>query len=495
MLCIIFFWALLLFFVFGYDWFLNRSKQVESLLGHESAQDEDLVVNDDSLLEPAVLDWNKSKDASAFVDNIDVDVLDIKMLKNSVWSPSLDQLLPLYYKHRTPEVLSFIVDKAIQQYDFEFALQVLSNESVTEAIDTVGIETYIYLLFNEQKLDYGRIERIKEVLQILYNNELLSFDDLEFYKWLVTLSRWDTDNRYYFMEEIIESKNYASWYAESNQARISYEQYKDVPPYYLNWLLWALTYRKQYMRIAQKLWTDIVDNGHQYILAHQLVAYSSLLLKEHPQAQESLKWLISNDESHTQWYKYLYGISLFEDNELTQAVFQFQSIVDPDLVYQSHQYLFLIYKQLWDNSRLADLMSTVIKKWSLEQEVYITFFEELFRFDTESTEFYLDEMTDDIDTLMSMCYAEQEHHEICLYGKAGLYFQIGEYRKSYQYLSHVVSKVYNSRIFDRLARLSLLLWEETLAKKRYIRWMKVATEDTEVRNFRNKLQSIMNRNK
>ena len=478
-------WSILLFFVFFNDVWLKSSAQVQNILWHGIDQDRELWWID---VDPDTIEL----DIELEQDNVVIESFDINDLKRWLWNPSLDQLLPLYNRQKTPEVLRYIIQKAIDMYEFEFALQLLSEQTIDIALDVVWIDTYIYLMFNQDILDYGRINRIKEVLQTMFNSGYITQTQLDHYNWLVALSRWDVENRYYFLEQVWDDKNFISRKNDTQEMIQKYNSFQDVPEYYLKALLGSMVYSRQYLRVAQKIWSDIIYQGNGYILTHQLVWYSSLLLKDYSQSMESLRRLLENDSSSRARYTYLLGIALYEQEDYAQAVFHFQSLSESEYWLDWQKYLFLIYQQIWDRDRLARLMSSIIKRWNLTNQEYLTFFDELFWNNWAETQNYIDKMNDDIDQLMENCYTQVSEKQICMYGKAWLFYQLWQYDTAYTYLTSVVNSVYNARVFSHLGDISSRLWNEVLAKKRYVRALRLSDSDQLSLQIENTLRNIMN---
>ena len=488
-LIIIVVWSTLLFFVFNNDLKLNSSKNIENILNHWASDEQSILEN--WLIENNLPDELLENSPDSFWSNILLDSFDINDIEKWIGNPSLDQLLPLYKKQKNPEILRYIIQKAIDNYEFETALSLLAGETLDYSLKAVWIETYIFLMFNEARLDYSRINRIKEILAIMYDSWYITSTQLNHYNGLVALSRWDIDNWMFFLDEVGDDKEFISWNIETQESVKKSNSYKDVPDYYLESLLGSVVYRKQYVRISQKIALDIISDGNGYILPHQLSAYSSLILRDYTQSQESLQRLLENDVSQKELYNFLMWIVFYEQEEYAQAVFQFQTLWTSKYFIEGQKYLFLIYQKIEDKPRLIRLMQEIIVRWDISNEEYIWFFDELFRNDIENTEYYVRNMTSDIDTLMEMCYTKADYKQICMYWKAWLFYQLWQYENAYKYLSKVVDSVYNTRVFIHLAEISKAMWNEVLAKKRYVRALRVSDNNELSLSIRNSLWKIL----
>ena len=75
-------------------------------------------------------------------------------------------------------------------------------ESDEERVRLVGVDTYLFILFNALELHFKNIDRIKAALISLEQDEQLTSDQFALYSALVTLSRGDVDNYSFYMDQL-----------------------------------------------------------------------------------------------------------------------------------------------------------------------------------------------------------------------------------------------------------------------------------------------------
>ena len=403
----------------------------------------------------------------------------------------LNLLSALYEQTSNIELLPTLFQLSLDFRKFDQALDyLLVLQSQTTLSDQISMNQYLYALFNSAQLDFGQINRLKQIVDEYLEQNLITQADHTLYYSHITLIKNDLENYKLFMQQL-------RWTAYTNLAS-SYDaamkradSFVDTPDYYLQWLLGISVFNQWRYRIAQKIATSLKDKDRKYLLAYQLDAYASVMLWDRSQATAALDFLIKNDQPNQELYNYLLWLSFYYDEKHTDAILAFSQLKSQKYNADVLRYSLLSYGLLDDSSGAVNTIRILSNKENLNIYDYFAVFDEVF-FSPKKDD-YIDQLWDQLDLLFKKCYVDMEWDQIyaCLYGKSWLYLALWDTQTAYQYLQRVVQRYPKTQLYEYLWDLAIQLWDDDQATKRYIQWLLSTTVLDDQELLKNKVKELM----
>ena len=365
--------------------------------GDESDENSDLQYIDDT--EPLSVDWFMDVDSSA----------------------TIQSLQSIYESSKDPKIFSLLIQKLVQQYEFNNAWYYLKNIDIYEE-KVIDISLYTYIRFNVLSvLDQEELDWFVFMITKLADESLLSKDELNFYLLLVDI--WKGNYSYIQTSgTLLSSPKYLSILEEINVKLASLSQQQDIPEYYRDSLIGFVFMKNGYFSIAKKLALNSILIDDSYILPYQILAYTHFLTKNWNIATEYFLKLVDLDSPQQSIYKFFVGISNYwVDKNKTSILYLSQvknlSFFRTDV----YRYLILNYENLEDYANLQSSWDFVLEQEDLLSAdlyhlYYYTFFDP-YR-SNKAFDFYLanEALIDKSFTLCDDLWDE----DVCLYGKVGL---------------------------------------------------------------------------
>jgi hypothetical protein len=197
---------------------------------------------------------------------------------------------------------------------------------------------------------------------------------------------------------------------------------KDLPANYLN-ALNALTFlRFGYYKVAQQMSAQIVQSAPNYILPHQILAYSHFVMNNREPAIQYLLKLIDIDAANTQKYKLMLGIAYYRSEKNDLSILYLNQVNDEALKSDAHRYLVLAYQKLQDFNKLSFQYQQLLGMSGLNQNDFFSFFQTaFFRPLSENSPITFGERYENTALLyLTQCYQllPEAQQAVCSYGKA-----------------------------------------------------------------------------
>lgn len=378
-------------------------------------------------------------------------------------------LADLYERTQRPELLPYMIEYAIQIYDYSDAATYLVRlQEVDPNATLLAPARFLFLALNTIDLNFKNIDDLKQTIQRFYDEQKIDKDTFTFYDAAVTFAKKDLNNFSYFMDNLQTSTAYADRYKGFQEDKARAESYPDVKDYYLQALVALRFFQHGYPNIANTVGKIILEKDSKYLLAHQLVAYSSLMLWHREDAQHELDLLTSLDASNKETYLFYKGIALYMAWAYDQALFSLTQVRDESLRHDTLRYILLSYEHLQDRKKRSETAQSLAALPSLDVYDYFSLFDSLF-FGERKEEVRKTYDDAQMRTLLLQCYEKlpREYAYVCLYGKAGYFMQQGDTEKSYRYLEQLAVRYPLPEIFEKLGILATQLDRKEDAKKRY----------------------------
>lgn len=358
----------------------------------------------------------------------------------------------IYERTQRHELLPYLIEYAIQSYSYAQANDYLIRmQELDPELKQMDPKRFLFLIINTVDLNFKNIADIKHTIERFYQQKKIDTDTYVFYDAVITFAKKDIQNYSYFMDKLQQSPVYSWWYRWFQEDKNSAAAYQDVPEYYLQTLV-ALRFLQQWYPNVAKTATDLVlQQDEKYILAHQVSAYSSLLLWKRTESQQEFERLISLDAAGKDMYLFYKWVALYMAGQYDTAVLSFTQVRDQWLMHDTLRYVLLSYAQLEDWSQRRRVAQRLAMLPSLDMYDYFTIFDTLFFADTQmSVQGTYDD--NQLRTLLLTCYERlpKDLTYVCLYGKAGYFLQQGDEMKSYHYLEQLVNRYPLPEIYEKL---------------------------------------------
>ncbi len=347
--------------------------------------------------------------------------LKIKDITNSV--KDLEILEKIYQKDDSPDILKLLLQKLIEDYQFDKAKAYISDINIFED-KSVDAKTYIYTYINSLSItDNGSMTKFMSFIDQMRYKSMISSDDYIFYQWLAKL--WAKDYQWantLFAQ--IKSPIYSNFIAQVDDAIQKFDNQKWVPVYYKDSLIALVAMKNGYFSLADKLAIDSILQNADYVLPHQIVAYSNFLTNDREKAIENFYDLVELDDENQDKYNFYIGASHYRwwNNQESISVLS-QLINSPVYKIDAYRYLLLNYQKLEDEQKMIQVRQKLLGQNNLVDSDFKNFYDVVFYqpFSTDSKYTTYSKHKQLSYDFVSVCYESLwQTNDTCLYGEVGL---------------------------------------------------------------------------
>lgn len=388
----------------------------------------------------------------------------------------------LYRKHNAIEALPLAISYATQLGRFDEASLLLKEiPDITTLKDSLEIPVMMKLLMNTSNLDFAQLKQLKDFIETL--KQQWSIDDAQYnlYYFVITLVKWDMDNAFFYLNGI-QTGRYAKEYEQLRSLEASTKQYGEwLPSYYLRAVRAMFLYQQGRRWPARNIGQQIRQQDPTYLLAEQLIAYSSMALQDWKWASLSLQQLQKVDPWYSDVYQFFQAITHYSLQEYEASILLFQQIPATSVYYSDVlRYMFLAYLALQDYDKVDVFLNQLVNQPVLQDaDVYTIFDSLLYNWQEKGEHELYERFSPLIERLESRCQAEMKDKAyICLYGKWWILLAEGETEKAYQILRRIVNWYPRVSLFKLLWELAQGNWNETESEERYRRAFLIQQENT-----------------
>ena len=397
----------------------------------------------------------------------------------------------LYKKHESMAALPLAISYATQLGRFDEASLLLKElPDIHTLKDTLEIPVLMKLLMNTSDLSFSQLKQLKDFIETLKTQNSIDAAEYNFYFFVITLIKWDMDNAKFYVQGLQEGK-YAEKYTKLISLEDATKQYGETPSYYLRGV-WAMFLYQQWLRWpARNIGQQIRQEDPNYLLAEQLVAYSSMALQDWKAASLSLQQLQKIDPSYADVYQFFQAITHYSLREYEASILLFQQIPTTSTYYADVvRYMFLAYVALKDEQQIGAFIEQLVNQQVLQDADVYTLFDALLYNEQEKTGYELyTRFSAQIEKLEERCQKElNQKAYICLYGKGGILLATWEKNKAYQILRRIVTRYPRVSLYKTLWELATDQWLSKEAEDRYHRAFLLQQEDISLWREGNTLQ-------
>jgi len=347
--------------------------------------------------------------------------LKIKNISNSI--KDLAVLEKIYQKDNDPDVLKLLLQKLVEDYQFDKAKQYISNINIFQS-DSVDTKTYIYTYINSLSItDDGSMDKFMSFIDQMRYKSMIGSDDYIFYQWLAKL--WTKDYQWantLFAQ--IKTSLYSDFVSQINNSINTFNNQKWVPAYYQDSLIALVAMKNGYFSLANKLAVSSVLQNSDYVLPHQILAYSNFLTNNREKAIENFYELVEIDWENQDKYNFYIWVSHYRWWEYQQSIAVLSQLLDsPKYKTDAYRYLLLNYQQLWNESKMVQVRQKLLWQDDLQESDFKNFYDIVFYepFSTDSKYTIYNKHKQISYDFVSVCYENfGQQNDTCLYGEVGL---------------------------------------------------------------------------
>ncbi len=388
----------------------------------------------------------------------------------------------LYRKHSAIQALPLAISYATQLGRFDEASLLLKEiPDITTLKDTLEIPVMMKLLMNTSNLDFAQLKQLKDFIETL--KQQWSIDDAQYnlYYFVITLIKWDMDNALFYLNGL-QAGRYNKEYEQLRSLEASTRQYgESLPSYYLRAVRAMFLYQQGRRWPARNIGQQIRQQDPNYLLAEQLIAYSSMALQDRRGASLSLQQLQKVDASYSDVYQFFQAIAHYSLQEYEASILLFQQIPATSVYYNDVlRYMFLAYLAVEEYDKVDVFLNKLVNQPVLQDaDVYTIFDSLLYNWQEKTGHALYERFSSLIERLESRCQTEMKDKAyICLYGKWWMLLATWEEEKAYQVLRRIVSRYPRVSLFKLLWELAQENWNETESEERYRRAFLIQQENT-----------------
>ena len=385
-------------------------------------------------------------------------------------------LHPLYAATPSLDVLRSVIVDYISRYEFD---QAVRHYRVLLSKDTPhDYRQFVYVLLNSSALSAQTVDSITTSLATYRDTQKLTQDDYTFFITLLRIIKWTTDTR----ESDFSSLSWIYTPIRDDLADVfrTFRSYPNSPEYYLYSLVGMTLFEHGHIGIARKLAERALISNPRYVLANQIIAYSSVATHQRTQGVDALQTLMMSDTPQSDYYHYLLGISYYYLDKYPDSILQFQQVVAPEYATDVLRYLSLNYRALDDINNLVATLSWLmladdVGPFDMAHFFDLTFYNQL----TPTSSWWLiagwksdpfiSRSTDLIRRTTARCHTlfDVTHPGVCIYGDVGNLLLADNYTGALPLLQQVAQYYPSATVFATLADVYGLLGNASQAQHYY----------------------------
>lgn len=379
----------------------------------------------------------------------------------------------LYEKHQAEQALPLAISYATQLGRYDEASALLKKlPDISSLQDTLEIPVLMKLLFNTSDLSFAQLKHLKEFVETLRQQWSIDQASYNFYYFVITLIKGDMENAQFYLAWF-EQGVYAKQYSQLRTLEKATKAYGNTPLYYLRGVRAMYLYQQWRWWPARYIGQQLRQEDPNYLLAEQLIAYSSMALQDRKAAIFSLQQLQKIDPSYSDVYQFFQGIAHYSLQEYETTILLFEQLPKESAYYADVvRYLFLSYAALGDHDNVGKKLDAMLaNKKLLDADVYTIFDTILYGKEMHAWYTLYQRFSDRLETVEQRCQQElSDRAYICLYGKWGILLAQWEKQKAYALMGRIVSWYPRWSLYTLLGDLAWELGYDDQAESRYQKW-------------------------
>lgn len=311
-------------------------------------------------------------------------------------------------------------------------------------------------------------QQTKALLEQLYQQKVFSELDRKYYATVFALVEHRYDDAKSSLKALTNTK-YQEFSMAISSAFKQYESLKDVPDYYLDWLVAYQLMNQGFLAPAKKIALKITTQHSDYILPQQILANIDFMMGRWSSAASYFSQLLKLDYQEKNLYLYHLGVCYYQLGKYDDAILYLAQISDNSILLDSDRYLILSYIALGEQNKVFAGRQRLLGYPSIKKSDFYSFFEEALwkPYRLGETSPYLQKNWKLVEAYLSSCKKKLiwEDLQICSYGDLGLKVQQGELSDPdlEVQINRFARKTPKSEFFQLLWELALKSWDKEKA--------------------------------
>lgn len=343
--------------------------------------------------------------------------LDTNKEKKTKIVSDIEALKKIYINNKSESVLVQIIEKQVQNYQFNDAIENIQYLKNPEEV--VDPKLFTYIAINSSKLKINNPESIDIILQIIdtyKKKNLMDKDDVIFYNGLKEI--WNTNyNQWLIYWEAIQKNEYISiikWFKEAiNQHKAE----KSIPEEYKDGLVALAALKNGYFTIARKIAIVAINKNEKYILPYQILAYSHFLSNNRETAIEYFLKLRNFDENNKDMYNFLIWVAYYRNKEYSSSTVYLKQVQKTNKT-DTLRYLIQDYQELQAVEKEKETRNLLAKQNDISpSDFYLYFYNILFKSYFSMDQKTITEYKELSSTMLENCKNRLPENDICTYGE------------------------------------------------------------------------------
>lgn len=485
--------------------FLDGALSSQKILVAEVPNSENTLVS--WLTEELLQEKNIYRDTDSVVHAIAPDQKVSEMIEETVHQQlgssevfkDLNVLEYLYNKNKNTELLQPMIEKFLQHYQFDKAnhyLGLLVEDAGGHLNVNIDPHQVLYTLFHDFSLGLDSdtsLDTVFSLVDAYKSRDLISVDDVNFYKWLQALWVYNYDWASQFFAKVTDAR-YKDFKLSYESALANYLKIKNPPNYYRDGLVSLSLLKNGYFSFAKRLALRALSSNEEYILSYQVLAYTNFLTHNWEAAKDYLLKLTTIDTTNSFLYKFLIGISYYRHGDYEQSILYLNQVTDPGLTIDVYRYMLLSYIQGDDTSNIVRMFHNLLGESSLQASDFVLFFDQMFYTPFragQSFDVYKDS-PQLVDLYLRKCTTVlgESQADVCMYGEVWL--QLAKQNLSWigEKIIILTQKYKQSHLYHILGDYYTQNKQYATAKETYVQALSICEQVSEQTILKNKISLL-----
>lgn len=409
---------------------------------------------------------------------------------------STQQLAQQYHTSKDPNVGIQYITKLTKEFNYSQAYKEIQDfDSMT--LKKMNPHLVLRIFFNSELIakKTQNLTIIENLIGEFSTKKLITSNETQWYKALLTLIRWDTKN-FILNLPIFDKTSDSELKSTIDDIRIKAKQStqgQDIPPYYTDGVIALSLFQHGYPFVAQQLSLAIVEQHPNYILPQQILAYSNMTLHQWSQAQSYFLQLITQDSKNITTYQFFAGVCSYWLGKYTDAILYLNQIPVNAIISDIIRYKILSYIALEDWTNTAKQMKNLLTQNDISNADMM-----LIRENTVFKPYMMGwsyaiiaKDSSILDLYIERCATQHNDPLICEIGKLAKDVQLNLNSYSDSYLKTLIAKFPRSYLYYILGDYYIKKGNKTEAQKAYVSALSLSTDEIIKKKITAKIKGLL----
>lgn len=287
---------------------------------------------------------------------------------------NIQSLIDSYSKTNDKKLLPWLVKKLVKNYQFDEAYSYFNMMDLADQKSDPNL--HLYLLLNQSSINISSPDSIQSITPILnqYKSEwLISDQENKLYQALIQIRY----GKYDWASVLLTANtdpDFQSFIKGFQKAKSDFSATKDVPSYYLDWLVSLGLMKNGYFSIAKKIALGALSQNDKYSLPYQVLAYTNFISNNTEIAANYFHKLAEFDSSNEDSYKFFIWVSYFRASKYSESILYLSQVTNEKVLTDTYRYLSLAYQKLWDNENYSRYQQKLLWQSDIDKSDFYAYF-------------------------------------------------------------------------------------------------------------------------